>query len=247
MFRLRNKWSRPFDLLRTKWTEVPVAKGRRKTVELQELPDEALWECWKEAWDESAVTDFAHRGWYYCLYRDVLRGKRVLDVGSGLGFDAVTFAQAGAQVTCLDIAESNLATVRKLCRYRQVSGVDFFYMQDMRSLSALPRDYDVIWCSGSMHHAPFAVVHEEAQILLEHLRPDGRWIELGYPRARWERDGKLDFDKWGEKTDGGAPWVEWYDLEKVRSRLAPARFDVVLHLLFHDNDFIWFDLVRVAG
>jgi hypothetical protein len=120
-------------------------------------------------------------------------------------------------------------------------------MQDLKSLSALPDGYDVIWCGGSMHHAPFAVVREEAQALLAHLRADGRWIELSYPKARWERDGKMAFDKWGEKTDGGAPWAEWYDLEKLQSRLAPARFNVVLHMPFHNNDFVWFDLLRVAG
>lgn len=84
----------------------------------------------------------------------------------------------------------------------------------------------------------------EAQALLEHLRVGGRWIELGYPKARWEREGRMPSDKWGEKTDGGAPWVEWHDLEKVRVILAPASFDVILDLEFHNADFNWFDLIR---
>ena len=47
---------------------------------------------------------------------------------------------------------------------------------------------------------------------------------------------------WGEKTDGGAPWMEWYDLEKLLRRLEPYRFDTVLAFNFHDDDFNWFDL-----
>jgi len=86
----------------------------------------------------------------------------------------------------------------------------------------------------------------EAQALLEHLPMGGRWIELGYPKSRWEREGRMPFDKWGQKTDGGAPWIEWHDLEKLRYVLAPANFDVVLDLEFHDSDFNWFDLVRVS-
>ena len=50
----------------------------------------------------------------------------------------------------------------------------------------------------------------------------------------------------GQKTDGGARWIEWHDLEKLRYVLAPANFDVVLDLEFHDSDFNWFDLVRVS-
>ena len=72
----------------------------------------------------------------------------------------------------------------------------------------------------------------------------GRWIELAYPKARWERDGKMPFEQWGGKTDGGAPWVEWYDLDKVLARLYPAKFDVILHFNFHNDDFSWFDLIR---
>jgi hypothetical protein len=74
----------------------------------------------------------------------------------------------------------------------------------------------------------------------------GRWLELAYPKARWEREGRMPFEKWGEKTDGGAPWMEWHDIEKVRWYLAPAKFELVLAIEYHNSDFNWFDLVRTS-
>jgi hypothetical protein len=74
----------------------------------------------------------------------------------------------------------------------------------------------------------------------------GRWIEYGYPRERWVREGERPFSEWGASTDGGAPWMEWRDVDKVMKYLSPAQFDLVFTLNFHDNDFNWFDLVRRA-
>jgi len=68
---------------------------------------------------------------------------------------------------------------------------------------------------------------------------------LAYPKIRWDREGMLPFETWGDKTDGGAPWMEWYDLEKILKRLDPAKFEVVLNFNFHNEDFNWFDLVRI--
>jgi len=229
---------------RTKWTEIPVGCGRRNTQDLLQLPSEELWDLWQTSRDETSKADFGCRGWYFCLYQDILRGKRVLDVGSGFGYDGITFAMAGARVTFLDIAETNLAVVRKLCELRNVPGVDFFHMRDFDSLATLRGSYDVIWCCGSLINLPFALARRECCALLRHLSPTGRWVELAYPRSRWERDGRLPFDAWGTKTDGGAPWMEWYDLEKMLARLAPARFRVVLQFSFHNDDFNWFDLQR---
>jgi hypothetical protein len=38
---------------------------------------------------------------------------------------------------------------------------------------------------------------------LRHLPVGGRWIELGYPKARWEREGRMIETEWGSKTEGG--------------------------------------------
>ena len=103
-----------------------------------------------------------------------------MDVGSGFGLDGITFAEAGAELTFVDIVRENLEVLERLCGLRGVKNARFHYLEDLASLSALPRDYDVMWCQGSLINAPFEVIREEIQVLLEHLKIGGRWIELVY-------------------------------------------------------------------
>jgi SAM-dependent methyltransferase len=230
--------------LRQKWKEIPLAMGRSDTTQLLEMSDHDLLTLWQSTRLQETTGDgFRIRGWYETLYKDILRGKKVMDLGSGFGGDGVTFAQHGANVTFVDVVESNLAVVRRICSILGVQTVQFHYLETLETLAELDTDYDVIWCMGSLIHAPSDVIQEEVQVVLRHLKPNGRWVELGYPKTRWEREGKLPFDQWGDRTDGGAPWVEWKDLKKIRSTLAPAQVEPLLYFDFHNSDFNWFDLV----
>ncbi|MCS6951949.1 MAG: class I SAM-dependent methyltransferase [Bryobacterales bacterium] len=237
-----------FDVLRSKWSEVPWTRlGRLDTRQILERSDDELVSIWQAAREwTSRAESFAHHGWYELLYREQLRGRKVLDVGCGLAPSTLFFAEQGALVTFLDIVESNLEFVRRIARAKGISGVSFCYLEDLRALEELPRDYDFILALGSLITLPLEAARRQAQALVEHLPPGGRWIELGYPKSRWVREGKLPFDRWGAKTDGGAPWMEWYDLAKVELRLAPARFEVVLSFEFCGGEFNWFDLLRVT-
>ncbi|MFC2153910.1 class I SAM-dependent methyltransferase [Candidatus Altiarchaeota archaeon] len=239
-------WDTPFEKLREKWGEVPDSrKGRNTTKALLDLSAEELISSWKDSRrDMTSDTQFYHRGWYHTLYKDVLCGKKVLDVGCGLGIDGVTFAENGAQVTFVDIVEDNLEIVRRVCKKLGIKNASFLLMQDIDSLKPLDKDYDTIMAMGSLHHAPEKVVREEVQELLKHLKQSGRWLQLAYPKYRWIRDGRKTFDKWGEITDGiGTPWAEWYDLTKLLKLMEPARFNVVLCREFHEREFVWFDLM----
>ena len=235
-----------FGELRRKWVSVPAADTRLSTESLLSLTDERLLMTWREARQAASTGGaFSVRGWYQLIYRDVLRGKRVMDFGCGLGIDGITLAQHGAHVTFVDIVAANVQLVERIGMLLDLDNVEFHFMDDIHSLTSLSSDYDCIWCQGSMHHAPSGVLRAEARELLCHLPVGGRWIQLAYPKARWEREGGLPFDRWGEQTDGpGTPWAEWYDLTKLLKLLSPARFDVVLHFNFHNDDFNWFDLVR---
>lgn len=240
--------SDPFGKLRRKWGEVPGGLlSRKKTSDLLTLSDRDLLGLWDAALAESSQgkDGYATRGWYHDLYKDVLRGKKVMDVGSGMGMDGITFAQHGAQMTFVDIVESNLKLLERLCKLKGVTNARFHYMRDIDSLGELPTDYDVIWAQGSLINAPFDVTRREIQELVRHLKIGGRWVELAYPKERWVREGQLPFEKWGQRTDGPAtPFVEWYDLEKLTAALSPAVFDTILYFNYYNDDFNWFDLIR---
>lgn len=237
-----------FSILRRKWSEVPGGLlQRRRSVDLLQLSDDALLDTWRAVRDEaSAGSGFPVRGWYMTLYRDVLAGRRVMDVGSGMGIDGLTFAEAGAAVTFVDIAPDNLRVIRRLAGIMGLRNVGFVHLENFDTIDSLPT-VDVIWAQGSMINAPFSLMQEECRRLLKHLPVGGRWIELAYPPERWVREGRRPFSEWGVVTDGpGTPWMEWYDLERLQARLQPAVFDPVTAFNFHNDDFVWFDLLRRA-
>lgn len=234
-----------FQKAQSKWKEIPAGNIRVSSEELLHLSDCELLDFWQKSKKEATEGPaFKGRGWYHALYADALRGKRVLDVGSGFGIDGITFAQKGAKLTFLDVVESNLKVIQRVCGLLGVKHADFFYMENVEALNALQGNFDVIWCQGSLINAPFDMIRKECQELLKHLPIGGRWIELAYPKERWEREGGMPFESWGSKTDGGAPWMEWYNLEKLEAALSPATFEVLLNFNFHSNDFCWFDLLR---
>jgi hypothetical protein len=237
-----------FAALQRKWGEVPAGQGRIRSEDLLRLDSDALVSEWKRLREDATSGQaFSVRGWYHTLYRDIFRGKRILDVGSGLGLDGVTFAQNGATVHFLDIVSANLQVIERVCSKLKVSNAAFGVIENLDSIAKLSGNYDVIWCQGSLINVPFEFAALESRLLLQHLPNGGRWIELAYPKERWEDEGRLPFDEWGVRTDGvGTPWVEWYDIQKLNRRLAPAEFDVVLQFNFHNNDFNWFDLIRRA-
>jgi SAM-dependent methyltransferase len=239
-------WKTPFDTLRKKWVQVPTgASTSEKTTQLIALPDDALLAEWEKARrDITTGPEFTHRGWYHVLYADGMRAKKVMDIGSGFGVDSISFAQHGARLTFVDLVESNLKVLERLCKIMGLKDVRFVLLEDLESLRPLDTDYDVIMAMGSLHHAPSDILKPEYQELLLHLKVGGRWLQLAYPRSRWIREGREPFSKWGAITDGpGTPWSEWMEPEKLMSLLAPGKFDLVLHQEFHHGYFNWFDLL----
>lgn len=235
-----------FETLRKKWTEIPGDNSTRyKTTKLKDLNDNELLELWKKTLEKDTTLDrFNVRGWYHLLYKDVFKGKNIVDVGSGFGMDALSFAMAGANVTCADICKENLHIIQRLSLILGVSNIKFVYLEDLASFDKIEYELDAVYCQGSLINAPYDLTRAEVQELIKHLKNNGRFIELAYPKERWIREGSMPFELWGEKTDGkGTPYMEWYDLEKVKSLFHPTQVDIVLSFNFCNNDFNWFDLV----
>jgi SAM-dependent methyltransferase len=237
-------WQKPYDTLRRKWGEVPITNWEiLSTEELLALPDDALLAKWEKS--RTTLTtgpEWDHRGWYHALYADSMGGKKVMDIGSGFGVDSITFAQHGAKVTFVDLVETNLKVLQRVCGILDLKDVRFHHFQELSSLHSLDTDYDVIMAMGSLHNAPVGVMKPEYQELLKHLKVGGRWLQLAYPKSLWIKNGRPTFDKWGQMLERST-WEEWYDVPKLLSMFEPAKFDVVLYREFHNGDFNWFDLL----
>ena len=234
---------------REKWREAPRGSdtdGRIFSTDLLAMPDDTF----LAAWQDMAARRYAGEiGWLGPLYFDTFRGRQVAELGSGLGFDGIRFAEQGARWTFCDIVPDNLAVIRRIAALKGLGDrVRFHLVGDDLSFAALPADYDAIWVFGSIHHVPFEIARCEALDLLAHLKPGGRWMELAYPRERWLREGAPPFEQWGKLTDGErTPWAEWHDIEKVRRRLFPAPLRTLLDFAFCAHNYRWFDLVYTAS
>jgi hypothetical protein len=171
-----------------------------------------------------------------------------LEIGSGLGFDGMLRLQEGLvrEWTFCDIVETNLQVIQRICKRLGVRS-HVVYIDDKFECFSKLGMFDVVWANGSLLHVPFELARSECIKILPHLNPGGRWIELGYPRERWIREGRPSFVEWGRLTDGErTPWVEWYDLVKIKRRLFPAPLDVVLNFNFSNDSYTWFDLVLAS-
>ena len=236
--------------LKEKWQTVPFRPDKRiSTADLLMLDDAAFLSAWETA--RATTSDgpkgWTTRGWYHALYAQAFRGARLLEFGPGLGIDAVFFAEHGAQVTCVDVAASNLEVIKRIFQLRGLPPPVCVTLTDWAVLQGLD-DYDVILALGSLHHAPRAVVQPEFEAIARHLVPGGRFLFHAYPYERWIREGQLPFDRWGEQTDGpGTPWAEWYDLQSLLAALAPTRFVALYTATSPTGHMIYFDLQKIDG
>jgi len=85
---------------------------------------------------------------------DRWRGKKVLEIGCGIGTMATLFAKHGAVYTGVELSEASLDLTRKRFEVYGLNGK--FYLGNAEELSEfLPQEeYDLIYSFGVIHHSP---------------------------------------------------------------------------------------------
>jgi 2-polyprenyl-3-methyl-5-hydroxy-6-metoxy-1,4-benzoquinol methylase len=240
-----------FERLADKWHEVPASRLDRTSTRLlvSSSDDEAL-AAWERSRAETSdgIRGLKLRGWFHTVYGPWAAGKKILEVGPGLGIDGVAMASAGARMTFVDVVSSNLELVQRIFSLKGLGRPESLHLQHVAQLDGLATDYDAVVAFGSLHHMPADTGKPEFEALARRLKPEGRFIMHAYPFQRWIDEGRLAFDRWGEKTDGaGTPWAEWYDADKLIAQLRPTTFAPVLYCEYRDGAMNCIDLIKVDG
>lgn len=158
-------------------------------------------------------------------------GKKVLEIGGGLGTDLAQFAKGGAEVTDLDLSAGHLGHAK---RNFELRGLDCtFVHHDAENLPFPDNSFDVVYSNGVIHHTPNTrqVVNEIYRI----LRPGGRTIlmvyaenSLHYWRNLFVEYGlkRRELDKWSMaeimsrhveiNENGQKPLVKVYTKKRLR-------------------------------
>ena len=114
------------------------------------------------------------------------RGKRVLEIGCGIGTDTINFARHGALVTAVDLSDKSLEVARRRAAVYGLQDRIRFYQGNSEELSRfLPVErYDLVYSFGVIHHTPHpgAVLDE----LRKYVGPDSTLKIMVYNRRSWK-------------------------------------------------------------
>lgn len=156
------------------------------------------------------------------------RGKKLLEIGCGVGIDLLRFAQGGAQVTGIDLAEVSIDLARKNFEANDAAGE--FMVMNGEAMDFPDNSFDVVYAHGVLQYT--ADVTRMISEMRRVLKPGGEIIIMVYNRISWlnalSKLMKVDL----EHED--APVLKKYSISEVRQmlkafrdvRIVPERFPV---------------------
>ena len=224
---------------KTRWNLLPGGTQRRRVDRLLWHPDWLLkfrYNRFIRFWEKD-------RKWEYEYYGRLFAGRHVLEVGGGLGYDGMVYARTATSYTYAELNELQLSFLKRITKLYGVNNASFEHLESIEH--KFPRSYNAFFAHGVLHHVPFEVAKEEFLNINRYLESGAVVVFLMYPKARWEFCGSPSFEKFGDYTDGGCPWAEWYDEEKIVA-LTGTDFQLVKTTYWGWNniEFVNFELVK---
>ncbi len=114
------------------------------------------------------------------------QGKRVLEIGCGIGTDTINFARNGALVTAVELSRRSLDVARQRAKVYQLETRIRFYHANAEELTQVVpiEPYDLVYSFGVIHHTP-APERVLGQIP-RYVRPGSTVKIMVYHRYSWK-------------------------------------------------------------
>jgi ubiquinone/menaquinone biosynthesis C-methylase UbiE len=114
------------------------------------------------------------------------RGKKVLEIGCGIGTDTMNFARHGAEVTAVDLSQKSLEIAAQRARIFGLEDRIRFFQANAEQLETTlpPETYDLVYSFGVIHHTP----HPDRVLdqIRRFIKPDGTLKVMVYHRWSWK-------------------------------------------------------------
>lgn len=113
-------------------------------------------------------------------------GKKVLEIGCGIGTDTINFARHGALVTAVELSEKSLEIAKERAKIYSLQERVRFYLGNAEELRTfVPAEpYDLIYSFGVIHHTPSP--ERVVDQIRYYTHPDSVIKMMVYHRYSWK-------------------------------------------------------------
>lgn len=162
-----------------------------------------------------------------------LKGKKVLEIGGGLGINAISLARAGADVFVIDIANARLELLQKISSNLNLEGRIHLFQMQGESLGFKENFFDIAYTKSVLIHTEVKRVAKEVK---RTLKDGGIGIFI-------EPFTKNPFANFYRRTFAPKIWREiahYFDLEQLaKISLHFQNIEVKRFYLFSFLAFFW--------
>jgi 2-polyprenyl-3-methyl-5-hydroxy-6-metoxy-1,4-benzoquinol methylase len=189
-------------------------------------------------------------------------GKKVLEIGCGIGTDTINFARHGAHVTAVELSEKSLEIAQKRAEVYGLQDRIRFCPGNAEELTTFVpvEPYDLIYSFGVIHHTPNP--ERVVEQMCHYVQPGSTVKVMVYHRYSWKvlwillTYGKGQFWRLAElvarhsEAETGCPITYTFTRRAVRELLEHRGFRVtemwVDHIFpYHIPDYVQYRYVRV--
>jgi len=151
------------------------------------------------------------------------RGKRVLEIGCGIGTDSINFVRSGADLVVIELSDESLKIVKK--RFDLFGLKAKLYNGDAEDLATILQQeekFDLVYSFGVIHHSPHPekILHEIMKI----IKPGGELRMMLYSKFS-TKNLMIMLGLAQPEAQSGCPIAYKYTKNEVKKLIGP-RFEI---------------------